>query len=1552
MKFLHLSDLHYNPNMDGRISRNIRNGLVEYLNRQNVCADELIITGDFRHALYKSNSEQEIAVNVKEYIMKIADVIGLPEPKEKHIHIVPGNHDRKRSKSLKNMERIKRIRKEYSSQDGNFPQRDINYLNRQFEFFDILCGLLYGSDNYWQQAWNQSRLHTYRVLDGVVLLCLNTSILHNSSSDRRNLIIGNDEVDILLNKITKSNPTFPIIVLGHHSPDYFETREKEAIEEIFRKYQQIQLYLCGDSHHVFWRKVNEYIEITMGCIKNESEANAAMLIGNTETSNYIAHHWASGAWEPFTWFNKEIEKALQNRNFTPGVISNPRILAEKLFQTIVGYGRFRGYNETNNRPITDIKDTIQSNSKEMTLEEIVFAFDPQKAAIAQTHSVSLYGKGGSGKTHQFINLIKEILFELNQNGYLKYPDILPYYLELNDIVKVDENKENVVLQTLAKSMHIEQDRLEQILEEAGSHAIIFADGMNEVTNSTLRRAIARAVCDIRGKYSTRIVLSSRDDHSELFNSLGRGSNQIFVKAEICELTEKQINDFFVRSNISLQYREISKATRQLLLTAQGLSMYTEMFLDDPDQTLSFSTLGSLLQSYCDRIMVIDRKESGVNLDYEDLLSFIAYHMVLLGKFQMELCVLEKLISSEQLQELRSNEKISLIFADHGKDDYEFSHQNFRDYYAGLYLAKQIKQINQNNIATMIQDFLISNNATSNDEILSLCADFLKSEQIQRVIDYLKSCDIKNYSFSLSVLIRIFAFANQNNISSLNLDSLDLREVCLSNYKLYSKQFNVQCISLHGAKIGEDTFLQNGLQTASSTICSYIYRNEQYICAFSASNAQIYNTSNNTWRCVRNLPNHGWVNCCCVIEMHNQPCILLGCSKSIISAFYPSDETVDTLFSIHGDNVGEIESIFCVKGIDQQSKIICSDTNGNVFMRNQYGLFESVPQLVHRFSDEKRETVKNAFDHADITPSSRLTISDNFIYLCYGNEILRCPLPLENKPVFELFKRFDESNLFIKDILYTDGLLILNMGKKISLISCNADYNDVSVIPFELSSEKKLHHFTKLSPTKEPRTVLVGVCAIQNDYSELQNFYRINVKYDPIMEEYLLAGEGILGLQTLTTYTGVWFDPPHSTSTRIATVSDDRSVQILSPDEEEIDTILHRGSYDGIHSIDIISNRELLIAQYDGSVSHWIRNRSGAWLCCDVFHIHNTWVWKVQHFYKDNHLHFISCSYDGTLKDFDTETGIEKILIDTGKMRIRSPILDFSIVFENGQDMRAIIALTEQKILWWHADEILVKTEHIMQLDEEWEDYIFRSVTLFQNKIPYVAVKVMKSEMEHCFVARICDSSIKAEIITEDTCRFIRCLKNYTFNGKELMIVGGNYNNMQYFAFYVHDGYSWHYKGSSNPSNIANFPTKIETVSDTGTNVLSFGPINDFIAEILPAEDEKQLRFSLSVCHKDGKLVNYEVRIDSNLTTIREEFHIDDISSQPMCITATDDQLLIGELNGKAMFIEKQSQNKSNIRTYANLTASVSVRLKNAIFDNDFLKTEFQKNFEGYFDFRN
>ncbi|MGI6634222.1 MAG: metallophosphoesterase [Christensenellales bacterium] len=372
MKFVHISDLHFNPINDGRTTRDVRDEFISYLKKEKISADELLITGDLRHAKYQGKERSEIDAVVA-FIKDIAEAVNISDAK--HIHLVPGNHDRDRISDIDDIKRIEKIREQYDCDNGHFEEDDLAFLLQPFDYFRMVCDTLYGADNYWEAG----KLHTYRALGGTVFLYLNTAIMHNTDDDRGRLIIGNDCLDRLLREIKTEYPSFPIIVLAHHSPDFFTIPEKHAFEKILGSHEKASLYLCGDAHKPWFRELNRCLEITTGCLKKDKGAEATFLVGDTETKELTAHHWV-GEWDFYKAMNTGLER------FLP-----PKRIAGKLPFNNIPYDEnpnFTGRTEI----LKEIKNHLNPGEK-------------------KPHSLALHGLGAVGKT--------EIALEYTlQNGHL------------------------------------------------------------------------------------------------------------------------------------------------------------------------------------------------------------------------------------------------------------------------------------------------------------------------------------------------------------------------------------------------------------------------------------------------------------------------------------------------------------------------------------------------------------------------------------------------------------------------------------------------------------------------------------------------------------------------------------------------------------------------------------------------------------------------------------------------------------------------------------------------------------------------------------------------------------------------------------------------------------------------------------------------------------------------------------------------------------------------------------------------------------------------------
>ena len=225
----------------------------------------------------------------------------------------------------------------------------------------------------------------------------------------------------------------------------------------------------------------------------------------------------------------------------------------------------------------------------------------------------------------------------------------------------------------------------------------------------------------------------------------------------------------------------------------------------------------------------------------------------------------------------------------------------------------------------------------------------------------------------------------------------------------------------------------------------------------------------------------------------------------------------------------------------------------------------------------------------------------------------------------------------------------------------------------------MDRFTKISNYEDRSDrVVIGTSAEDQDRNTVPNYIVLTVvigEDENGDEEYFIMPDPIFGVeQTMTTFSVVSFSQDGHTF--IATTSNDRSVQILSVGTDDFKAIKHFGTYDGIHHIENISSTELLLAQYDGSVSHWkYNNKSQEWRCMDVYPIHHDWVWKTKYYMDENRTpYFFSCSYDGTVKRTNMRTYVTDTLIED-----YDKILDLALLKESGI-LTKIYAITTHKII--------------------------------------------------------------------------------------------------------------------------------------------------------------------------------------------------------------------------------------------------------------------------------
>lgn len=1048
--------------------------------------------------------------------------------------------------------------------------------------------------------------------------------------------------------------------------------------------------------------------------------------------------------------------------------SNVKIAAYNYFNKIHRLGRFEKYwpkdSDDTNHYISGIDVSLSaSGSESVSFEEVLFP--SSTVPEEEKSSICLCGKGGIGKTFMILRAMETIFTED------KYDRITPFYIALQ---KANSNYNGNVFEALLKEIIsycglecITKKEFDIFLHENGNKTIIFADGMNEVVGDKERSNLATSLSDMVRKYGCRICVSSRQNHVNMFNRLSSTSN--FKEAEVNMLDEKQIDKYLKESNCIAEYSNIKSETQKLLKTPQGLAMYSKLVGQDNKKVNSFTSLGELIFAYIDLLLDINRDEiddSSV-LDFEKTLEEIAYSWVKNALFKAE-------ISKKQIEALKVRPNIKDIFTLIDGNTYEFTHQNFRDVYCARYFARQISKIDEENIQHIFNEYfnLSDSLVSNNDEILELTSSFVTGnlkEYDKDAIDSLRTVanreesPLTNYDYPLSVLIRIHAFRNDNNISDLDLSNLDLREVSLSGYQLYSSDKSKYTI-FDGAKINTSTFLKNGLDSASSVIAKYEYKDKLYVVAFAKTSIAVIDVIENQIEVARNLPSNDWINCCYVTEKNGEPIIYLGNKNGTVSEFYPHMFSINQRYVKQDLPIQNVGEIFSIQGIiiDNEEYIVFSsikDGAGLLSAHKKYQIGENKFMQLRVPSPFELEKYKLEYINCKMSYSKKAKLifvslidriyvlnSDKLFNRSFAELQLYTDSGFNTPYISEHITCTNDQNMQvtnIKDIFVCDFdifeqdddddenndciivRLFINTGDKIDLFELEENKKEKSVYKAQL-----LHtynpagienpEYTKFSEISIPHDkykdyntrVLVGIKA-KNNYSLISRFYELycsdnlNSKVEAAVVN---VGNKYNGYAT---YNGVYYQLDKYRF--LSTVSDYRSIDVDCVNYEDYPRQSFFGAYNGVHFIDITSDK-FICGNYDGSivevqkVSKRRNTSKFNFKVCNTFQLHRGWVWKSVYL-DDEGNYLVSCAYDGKFillhKDGNS---FQKTYV----INVKEKLLDFCI---NG-DMIYVVSnsgtLYEIRILKNDIDEISCVLQDAKPIVDDISNINLRAITIDKN----------------------------------------------------------------------------------------------------------------------------------------------------------------------------------------------------------------------------------------------
>lgn len=170
MHWLHLSDIHFNPNSEtNRNTIQLRKKLIDYIKDNQITADEIFITGDFRNASSPCSNEQKLVDETIKFIIEVAESSKIKD--RTHIHIVPGNHDLYRCELKPELDEI---RENYDYDSGNFKPDEFKQLISRFGFYAHVHNDLYLNNK--SIMAEELPLHFSKCFEDYALIYLNTAI--------------------------------------------------------------------------------------------------------------------------------------------------------------------------------------------------------------------------------------------------------------------------------------------------------------------------------------------------------------------------------------------------------------------------------------------------------------------------------------------------------------------------------------------------------------------------------------------------------------------------------------------------------------------------------------------------------------------------------------------------------------------------------------------------------------------------------------------------------------------------------------------------------------------------------------------------------------------------------------------------------------------------------------------------------------------------------------------------------------------------------------------------------------------------------------------------------------------------------------------------------------------------------------------------------------------------------------------------------------------------------------------------------------------------------
>lgn len=869
-------------------------------------------------------------------------------------------------------------------------------------------------------------------------------------------------------------------------------------------------------------------------------------------------------------------------------------------------------------------------------------------------NILLIGGGGSGKTFMLLDLAEK----LNDSQI----DIIPVYVPLNILnEKVFGENKNPILNYFINNLDSScNEQIFQWLKNEKETLVLFLlDGYNEITLSDSKMNIISEIKELNKDYnSVRFIITSRNDISECFST---GGSLPFQCKRVNPLDDKSIKDYLelvlCRNDSNIVWDTITETKFiDILRSPMALAMY-RYILDRNKNIKSLNlnlpynspeTLGELIGDFVAQIQQTPCLQNEMiarnDIDQTMLISYyVGYKMVKESRFRVLLYDLENYIQegvtlfsklsyynfqAYDHQKFFDIERMMgfIVYPRTENEDCRFYHQNFRDYFYAKFLYQIILFSISQNCGTLIityfsenipNDVLVLLGEITQERLFKPNGKEQNSENgslIERALALLYE-NFHNIKCAEAVknLVNVAKLTRDNNLSTFNFSGLDLSLTTLNMTKLSTLCIDgkLKTANFNQAYLTEETFQSSGHSAAIHTMC----RVDNNLLSISAGGIWAYNLDTGSFKILSTYKGTQVMSSAYSQELG---CLFTGDNNGTLCIWSYSVDNGNILIKLKKSyNLnGAIQQILLT---NVQNICFVSVMDGGIYRYD--ALSEVGIVLITKFEQLERVKCKMVFDY-------------DRLYCSYGTQIRE--LLFDNSfnvirdSVWHKTENIEGGYIYdMKRALWNDDLeLIINIrGTTKSVIEIVSESGSITIVCKEHDKNKRIDKFRGFNNISVSLYDSKFVLTSNSQSKSMPNLYEFS-NINTTGNNYTL--QVYYGKQIAEVEDALYLD-----DNKIITCSVDRSLQIIDTKNELVSEYLP-GHYHGIHTLDVISENEIYLASYSGSISCWKKVRHMYnWKCKKVFQAHDDWIWDLKHYFYNKVLYVAASSYNQSISIWNT-----------------------------------------------------------------------------------------------------------------------------------------------------------------------------------------------------------------------------------------------------------------------------------------------------------------------------